>query len=45
MNETICVGERPVQTQYRVRLGRELCEAHDLKPTDRVRVWIEKVVV
>ena len=45
MSDTISVGERPVQNQYRVNVSKDLCKAHGIGVGDRVEIWIKKAGV
>ena len=43
MTDMINVGERRIDAQHRVLLGKDICEAHGIRPDDRVEVWVRKV--
>lgn len=42
MTDTINVGERKVQAQYRITL-QSICKAHGIAVDDRIEVWIKKI--
>ena len=43
MTDTINAGERRIDAQHRVLLGKDICEAHGIRPDDRVEVWVKAI--
>ena len=43
MTDMINVGERRIDAQHRVLLGKTVCEAHDRSPGDMVEIWVRKI--
>ena len=43
MINMINVGERRIDAQHRILLGKGICEAYDLRPGDRVEILMHKV--
>lgn len=43
MTNTINIGERKIDPQHRVRLGKDMCDAYGLHPGDRVEIQMRKV--